>query len=216
MKKIIISIILMLALLMSFVACDNGDSNGTPSNGNTTPPVTQPSDPEKTVYDVLNDFTKQSYKKIQLDITTLTGDIELKANYALTANKVDYSIEQLNLLPSDGNLDNISPDYKTTIQGAATIENGKVTKLDDEAVNLPEYDELKGAFDFKESYFKNVQVENGKFIADVANATAFIGTNKSISDMKIVVEYNDTTFQKVTITYKTSNSAVTTVYVFES
>jgi len=206
----------MLALLMSFVACGKGDSNGTPSNEDTTPPVTQPSEPEKTVYDELNGFIKQSYKKIQLDITTLTGDVELKANYALTANKVDYSIEQLNLLPSDGNLDNVSPDYKTTIQGSATIENGKVTSFDGEAANLPEYDELKGAFDFKESYFKNIQTENGKFTADVANATAFIGTDKSISDMKIVVEYSDYAFQKITLTYQTSNSTVTTVYVFES
>ena len=212
MKKIIISIILMLALLMSFVACDKGDS----LNGDTTSPGTQSSEPEKTVYDVLNGLTNQSYKKIKLDITTLTGDIELKANYALSANKVDYSIEQLNFLPSDGNLENVSPDYKTTIQGSATIENGKVTKLDDEAVNLPEYDELKGAFDYKESYFKNIQTESGKFTADVVNASAFIGTDKSISDMKIIVEYNDTTFQKVTITYTTSNSSVTTVYGFES
>lgn len=216
MKKMLILIILMLALLVSFVACDDGDPNGTSSNGDTTPPNTQPSEPEKTVYDVLNDLTKQSYTKIQLDITTLTGDIELEANYALTANKVEYSIERLNLLPSDGNLNNISPNYKTTIQGTATIENGKVTKLDNEDVNLPEYDELKGDFDFKESYFKNIQTENGKFTADVVNASAFVGTNKTISDMKIVAEYSDAAFQKMTITYKTSNSTITLVYVFES
>jgi hypothetical protein len=212
MKKIIISVILMLALLMSFVACDKGDS----LNGDTTSPGTQSSEPDKTVYDVLNGFTNQSYKKIKLDITTLTGDIELNANYALSANKVDYSIEQLNFLPSDGNLENVSPDYKTTIQGSAIIENGKVTKLDDEAVNLPEYDELKGAFDFKESYFKNIQTESGKFTADVVNVSALIGTDKSISDMKIVAEYSDAAFQKMTITYKTSNSTITFVYVFES
>jgi len=204
MKKIIISVILMIALLMSFVACDKGNTDNEQSPEN-----------ETTVYDTLNKLSKQSYNKIKLNITTLTGDIELKANYTLTANKVDYSIEQLNFLPSDGNLENVSPDYKTTIQGSATIENGKVTKLDDEAVNLPEYDELKGAFDFKESYFKNIQTESGKFTADVVNVSAFIGTDKSISDMKIVVEYNDMTFQKVTITYTTSNSSVTTVYGFE-
>ena len=204
MKKIIISIILMLALLMSFVACDNGDS----SNRDDTSPATQSSEAEKTVYDVLNDLTTQSYKKIQLDITTLTGDIELKANYALTENKVEYSIEQLNLLPSDGDLNDVSPDYKTTIQGSATVENGKVTKLDDEAVNLPEYNELKGAFDFKESSFQNIQSENGRFAADVADVSAFVGVDKTISDMKIVVEYSDTAFQKITISYKTSNSTV--------
>ena len=216
MKKIIISIVLILALLMSFVACGDKDSNETPSDGDTTPPITQPSEPQKTVYDVLNGFTKQSYKKIQLDITTLTDDIELEANYTLTEKKVEYSIEQLNLLPSDGNLNNISPNYKTTIQGNAIIENGKVTKLDDKSVNLPEYDELKGAFDFKESYFKNIQVDNGKFAADVVDASDFMDIDKTIGDMKIIVEYNDTAFKKISLSYKTSNSAVTTVYVFES
>lgn len=216
MKRIIISVVLILALLMSFVACDNKDSNETPSDGDTTPSATQPSEPQKTVYDVLNGLTKQNYKKIQLDITTLTGDIELEANYTLMANKVEYSIEQLNLLPSDGNLNNISPNYKTTIQGSAIIENGKVTKLDDKAVNLPEYDELKGAFDFKESSFKNIQSENGTFAADVVDASDFMGTDKTISDMKIIVEYNETAFQKITLSYKTSTSNVTTVYMFES
>ncbi len=199
MKKIVLSIILMLALLMSFVACDKGYSN----------------EPKKTVYDVLNTLTTQNYKKIQLDITTLTGDIKLKANYVLTENKVEYSVEQLTLLPSDGNITGVSSDYKTSIQGSATVENGKVTKLDDEAVNLPEYDELKGAFNFKESFFKNVQIENGKFAADVVNVPAFMGVEKVISDMNIVVKYNDAAFQKVTVTYKTSNSTITLVYVFE-
>ena len=205
MKKIIISIILMLALLMSFVACDKGNTDNEQSLEN-----------ETTVYDTLNKLSKQSYNKIKLNITTLTGDIELKADYALTASKVEYSIEQLNLLPSDGNLGGVSSNYKTTNQGSATVENGKVTKLDDEAINLPEYDELKGAFDFKESYFKNIQTESGKFTADVVNVSAFIGTDKSISDMKIAAEYSDAAFQKMTITYKTSKSTITFVYVFES
>lgn len=205
----------MLALLMSFVACDNGDSNEKPSNEGTTPPVTQPTEPKKTVYDVLNGLTKQNYKKIQLDITTLTGDIELNANYALTANKVEYSIEQLNLLPSDGNLNNASPDYKTPIQGTATIENGKVTNLDNEVVNLPEYTELKGAFDFKESYFKNIQAENGKFSADVTSVAGFLGNDRNLNDMKVVIEYNSTALESIYITYTTQNSNVTTVYSFE-
>jgi hypothetical protein len=76
--------------------------------------------------------------------------------------------------------------------------------------------ELKGAFDFEESSFKNIQIENGKFAADVVNTSAFIGADKAISDMKIVAEYSDAAFQKMTITYKTSNSTITLVYVFES
>ena len=75
---------------------------------------------------------------------------------------------------------------------------------------------MKGAFDFKESSFQNIQSENGRFAADVADVSAFVGVDKTISDMKIVVEYSDTAFQKITISYKTSNSTVMTVYVFES
>lgn len=178
----------MLALLMSFVACDKEK----PDNA-------QSSVQETTVYDTLNELSRKYYSKIQLNISTLTGDIELGAEYVLAANKVEYSIEQLNLLPSDGDIDNISPNYKTTIQGLATIENGKVTKMDDKAVNIPPYDELKGSFDFKDSCFKNVQIDEGRFSADVVNASAFIGIDEAIGDMKVIVNYSDSAFQKITI-----------------
>lgn len=199
MKKMIISTVLVFALLIGFAACSKGDEPGA----------------KKTVYDTLNALSEQSYSKIQLNITSLTGDIELKANYVLTANNVTYSIEQLNLLVPDGDLSDTSSDYKTTIQGTATVENGKVIKLDGETVDLPEYDELKGAFDFKESYFKNVQVENGKFSADVVSATAFLGTNQNLSNVKLIVAYQESGFEKITITYQTANSTVTVEYKFE-
>lgn len=214
MKKLVISIILVLALLMSFASCSSGNE-GDLSNSESTSQQLQPPNSEETVYDMLNKLSKQAYNKIQLNITTFTGDIELEASYTLTANNITYSIEQLNLLPSDGDLSNTSPSYKTTIQGSAEIENGKVTKLDDVAVNLPEYDELKGAFDFKESYFKNVQVENGTFSADVIAVSSFLGADQNLSEMKIVVGYSASVLTTISITYQTSNSTVTAVYGFE-
>lgn len=216
MKKIIIALILMLALLMSFVACSDGNTNeNSNTEGSSQQTTPQPPYPEKTVYDTLNELSKQNYSKILLNITTLTGDIELGANYVLKATNITYSIEQLNLLPTDGDLSNTSSNYKSTIQGTATVENGKVTKLDNVEVDIPEYDELKGAFEFKDSYFKNIQKENGKFSADVISVAEFLGNNRDISNMKVIVEYNSSAFQKITITYKTTNSTVTTVYEFE-
>ncbi len=240
MKKILVSVILILALLVNVSAC--GKKKNTTGAVSTTRPSTQAvqtqapvkttnpvqttvpvvttqstqkPDTEKTVYDVLNGLTKQNYGKIKLNITTVTGDIRLNAQYVLTSGDVSYSVEQLNLLPTDGNFANISPEYKTTLKGTALIENGKITKIDGDAVNIPEYDELKGAFDFKESYFADVKISNGEFSADVTSVSKFIGTDKNISGLKIEVEYNDSAFEKITLTYKTANSTVTTVYEFQ-
>ena len=199
MKKIIISIFLILAILVTFVACDDKSDEPGP----------------KTTYDILNELASQSYSKVKLNISSVTGDIELKASYTLTGSEVSYSVEQLSLLPSDGNMENVSSDYKVTLSGTAVIENGKVIKLDGEAVSIPSYDELKGAFKFRESNFKNVQTENGKLKAEVISSSEFLGIDRTISNMKITVEYSDLALQKITITYNTVNSAVTTTYEFE-
>ena len=215
MKKLILSIFLILAILMTFVACDDKGSNqnnGTESDSEQTTPT-----PEavKTTYDILNELATQNYSKVKLDISTVTGEVELKASYTLTGSEVSYSVEQLNFLPSDGNIENVSPDYKVILSGSATVENGKITKIDGEAVSIPSYDELKGAFNFAESNFKNVQIENGKITADVVSSSEFLGIDRTINSMKITVEYTDSALQKITITYNTINSAVTTVYEFE-
>ena len=215
MKKIIISILLILAILATFVACDDKGNNQNNKNGTDTEQTTPNPEVVKTTYDILNELATQSYSKVKLDISTVTGDVELKASYTLTGLEVSYSVEQLNLLPSDGNIENVSPDYKVTLSGSATVENGKITKIDDEAISIPSYDELKGAFNFTESNFKNIQIENGKITADVVSSSEFFGTNKTINNMKITVEYTDSALQKITITYNTINSAVTTVYEFE-
>lgn len=215
MKKIIISILLILAILATFVACDDKGNNQNNGNGTDTEQTTPNPEVVKTTYDILNELATQPYSKVKLDIFTVTGDVELKASYTLTGSEVSYSVEQLNLLPSDGNIENVSPDYKVTLSGSATVENGKITKVDGEAVSIPSYDELKGSFKFKESNFKNIQIENGKITADVVSSSEFFGTNKTINNMKITVEYTDSALQKITITYNTINSAVTTVYEFE-
>jgi len=77
----------------------------------TTQTTQKPQNPDtdKTVYEVLQNLSKQNYGKIKLNITTLTGDIQLNAEYILTNSNVSYAVEQLNMLPTDGKLDNLSP-----------------------------------------------------------------------------------------------------------
>ena len=206
----------MLAIVISVVSCNKKDPTPpevtTPDSQQTTEGNTQEN--PKTIWETLQELSQQKHSKVKLYIKTVTGDIELNANYTLTNTNVTYSVEQLNLLPPDGDLTNVSQNYKTTLSGTATIKNGKVDKFDGEVVNIPLYDELKGTFNFKESNFKNIKMENGKLIADVTSVSDFMGTSKNLSNMKIVVTYNDTALQKLEITYNTTNSTVTTVYEF--
>ena len=225
MKKII-SIALIFALLMCFASCGGGKDTTTTARPNDTTTIkpddtttTVPNEPDpppsETVYDVLNRLSKEKYQKVKLNITTVTEDITLKANYVLTASLVEYSIEQLNKLPVDGNFDGMSPNHKVTLTGTATIENGKVTKLDGAYVTLPNYDELKGSFNFGEDNFTGITTQSGKFTASVKSPSKLLGTEKNLTDMKITVEYSSTALKKITLSYKTSDSPVTTVYEFE-
>ncbi len=221
MKKILLSIVLLLAVIVSVASCnfstltppaETTPAETTPDSQQTTGGNTQ--ETPKTVWETLQELSQQRYSKVKLNIKTVTGDIELNASYTLTNSNVTYSIEQLNLLPPDGYLTNVSPDYKVTLSGTAIIKNGTVEKIDGESVTIPSYDELKGAFNFKESNFKNVKTEKGKLTADVSSVSSFMGASQSLSNMKIVVTYSDTALQKLEITYNTTNSMVTTVYEF--
>ncbi len=224
MKKIILSIlsmILIFVLLGCLIACDgaandnkNGQNDQTEQNADNEKNEENEENEEKTPCELLNELSNQSYKKVKLNITTTTNSFELKASYVLTDVSVEYSVEQLNLLPVDGNLENASPNDKKTVSGTATVENGKITKVDHEDVTIPSYTELKGGFDFREAYFKNAQADNGKFTADVVLVSDFLGTEKTVNDMKLVVEYDSSAIQKMTMTYQTANATVSTVYEF--
>lgn len=202
MKKIILSFVLIFSLLMSFAACNSGGSKDDPT-------------PEETVYNTLDRLAKNNYSEIKITTSVKTGDIELTANYILTDTNVTYSVEQMSMLPTDGVLDNVSAADKIVLSGTATVKDGAVLTLDGASVNLPAYDELKGAFNFKEDYFSNVKEEGGKFSADVSAPADFLGTAKLLSNLKIEVEYNSNAITKLTLVYTTANSAVTTVYLFK-
>ena len=216
MRKTLLSIVLLLTVIVSIASCS--DPNNTPPVKTTTPSQQTTGDSieekPKTVWETLQELSQKQYEKVKLDIKTVTGDIELNASYTLTNSNVTYSVEQLNLLPPDGDLTNVSPNCKVTLSGTATIKNGKIEKIDGETVTLPSYNELKGAFNFKQSNFRNVKTEKGKLTADVSSISGFMGISQNLNNMRIVVTYSDTALQKLEITYKTTNSTVTTIYEF--
>ena len=213
MKKIIILLITVAMLLMCMTAC-SGFFNPEP-----TPTPTPPDDSNplvtQNVYDLLNDLADRDYSNIKIDITVTTGFAKLYSNYVLTQSNVVYSIERLNLLPSDGNITDLSSNYKMTVTGYALIENGQVIELDgNKDVDLPSYDELKGNFNFDESNFKNAVVGTNSLQADVVSPSQFYGADVDMSNLKVKVEYTETALTKITISYNTTNASVQTVYVY--
>ena len=202
MKRILLSIVLIIAMLICTASCNKSNS---------TSPIPETSE---NVWETLQKLSQKQYDEVKLDIQTVTDDIVLNASYILANSHVTYSIEQLNLLPSNGDLTNALPEYKTTFSGLAIIKDGKVDKIDGDVVDIPSYDELVGNFNFQESNFKNIEIEEGKLTAEVASVFGFIGTHKNVSNMKIVITYSDIALQKMEITYNTINSMVTTVYEF--
>ena len=202
MKKII-TMLIMLSIVLTFLSACSGDD--TSSSGNDT---------NQTICEQLDVFADKSYKSVNLCVVTTTKDDKLQANYVLTQDSVSYSVENLNTLPTNGDLTGISPEYKSTYEGTAKIVGGKITELDGDDVSLPSYDELKGNFNFDESNLTNVVVQGNKLTADAISPASFLGSMVDAQDVKIEVEYTASSLSKVTITYQTAKSTVLIRYEF--
>ena len=207
MKKIITSMILLLVLLICMTAC-SGLKDNKPTSG-------EDSTVEQTVYEQLDALTDVHYKKVKVRVVTDTDNVQLFAEYVLTQYNVQYSIEQLNKLPPNGDITGISPEYKSTITGTASVDNGEMIILDGVEVTLPTYDALKGDFNFDENNLKNVIIEDNVLKAEVVSSSTFYGSEVNVENMKITVEYTQTAFSKIIITYQTAYSSVKTTYEFE-
>ena len=209
MKKIILLITASI-LLVCMTACAGSQNSGNASGGSN-------SSTPKTVYDLLDDLADKEYSSIKTDIVTTTDFAELSCNYVLTQGFVTYSVEKLNLLSLDGNITDLSSDYKTTVSGYAQIKNGQVVEFDgDKDVEFPSYNEIKGNFNFDKSNFKNVVEGNNSFEADVIFPSKFYGADVDMSNLKVKVDYTETSLIEITISYSTTNATVVTVYAFEN
>ena len=214
MKKTIITLTILALLLMCMTACTSidigGDTGISSSNGGGSNVTNKP-----TIYDTLAEMVNKDYSKIEIDVVTTTTFAELNSSYILTQDNVAYTIEKLNLLPSDGNVTDLPSNYKTKVTGYALIQNGQIVEFDGgNDVTIPSYNELKGNFNFDEDNFKNVIVKNDSFKADVVSPARFYGANVNISNLKVEVEHDGTQIRQITIFYILSNAIVETQYKF--
>ena len=203
MMKKIIALMLSVVLLMCMVSCIKKDED--------TPVVPT----EKTVYEKLGELAAKNYQQIKLSIITVkNSDVELAAIYTLTEQSVSYTVEQLNKLPTDGNLAGVSPDFKSVYTGSAKIVGGEVTELDGSPVTVPSYDELKGNFNFDADNFEGVSESENMFSASVKSPSDFYGAEVEAVNMKVKVQFTESALTKITITYHLNGAKVTTTYEF--
>ena len=216
MKRLIIIFVALSMLLMCMTAC-SGSGDPEPKPDPKPDPIPGGSDTSETqsVYDLLRELSEVDHSNIKINIEVATDFVTLCSSYELMENIVFYSIDKLNSLPSDGDLTDMPSSPKTTVEGYALIENGQVVELDgDGNIDIPSYSELRGSFNFNESNFTNVISADGYFEADVISPSSFFGTYVDMSNLKIEVEYTETSLTKATISYNTTNATVQTVYEF--
>lgn len=202
MKKILFCLILLPSLLICLTSC-SGESS--------TPNV---DDPVQKACNTINELLSLKYNEIWIDVYTQNDNVTLNSKFTVKDKVINYSIEKLSQLPTDGNIDSASPEYITKVSGTANIENGKVVFVNNETVELPQYSELSGRFNFAKNNLENVKINDGSFSATVKNSTLFYGSNVNVKNMSVFVNYNSSTINEIRISYNTENSHVTLNYYF--
>lgn len=164
-------------------------------------------------YDALNTMLKADYSQIALTVTnTYDEDTSLKSEYTITYSDtqitVKYSVEKF----VEISLDNPSAEVKTTLTGVAIIKDGDITFTGDDAGITA--DIAYPGLTFKKSYFKNAQYADMYLIADVTNASAFLGSQLKCTDMKVKAIFLDV-FHEIQISYVSEiGSKVEYAYTF--
>ena len=214
MRKIL-AILLLLVISAGIVACQKPDTDADitdpPASENGTDDKTE----EKTALEKVEEMLKLEYKKTTVNITTVTFGFELTSKYEISEDSVSYYVERLNLLPEDASLSSSDPSYKSTVKGDADIVNGKIVKLDENDVTLPELSELNGEFNLDADNLENVTEEAGRILADVKSAKNFLNKETEAKNMKIEVIFTESEIQSITLKYDLNDSAVQTRYTFE-
>lgn len=205
MKKIIYVFILIFSLVITMTSCfDKDKGKSDPDLGND----------DKKELEIIEALLEKEYENVELIVTTKTDGAELKAVYTITKDSVEYYVENLALIPTDGDFSAISENGLVVLQGTATVENGIITGIDGDSVTLPSYTTLVGAFEIDGANLKNVSIGNGVLEADVTVLSDLLNVSVSANQAHLKIEYGQTSVKKLTITYKTDLSDVTTVYEF--
>lgn len=197
MKRIIISLILICALMFCLPACTVVPTN---------PAV------DAATYALLNNLLPENSNRynIGIYITCANGD-RIGESYTATTvdgvRTVEYFIERINSISMDGDTIELPDGYKSVSYGTYDAQTSARAAYD-----MPK-------FNFSPEAFENATLSTDMvvltFKADVISTEAFMGVDLQATDISVAVKYNSTTIEQVTLSYKTENgNTVSVIYTF--
>ena len=138
-------------------------------------------------YDELNAMLAKDYSQIVLTVENTYGTDTLESvytiNYTNGGMTVEYSVERFAELSLG-----TAAQLKTTVTGEAKIEGDEITYIDGEKVDLTAVIQ-SGGINFKKEYFKNAELTDMTFDADVKNPQGFIGSEITCTNMTVSATY---------------------------
>lgn len=206
MKKILTSIILLLAIALSLTSCDFIEEKfGDP------------------VYRQLNSLIVEEHKDYSISISlTDKNSHTLHETYTATTAEngnttINYVVERLNKFDVTDGIVTAPNSYKKVYTGYAVVNGENLLDFGGDSINI-DFNFTKVVipdFNFSKKAVANAIVADGKLTADVISQDEFLGFELTDSEMTLEVVFDETAIQAITLTYKTaSESDAVVVYTF--
>lgn len=187
MKKIIIALLLIFAMLICLPSC----------NDNTTKDNTL-----ETLNGLTRNFVTNKAYTIEVVVENASGDKiteEYSITYAYGRRSVEYKIEKINAFIVDGDTITAPEEYITVSTGTYDREESANTRYD-----LP-------TFTFSDETVKDYGAKDGIMTGKVADLEAFMGSTVKATDATVEVHYNESNIGRITVSYKTESGNTTTI-----
>lgn len=172
------------------------------------------------VYATLDALVAKEHANVTVNVTTAKQGHTLKDKYVISASDgqstITYTIEELNTF--DLASGSVPENYKTVKTGVAKVKDGKVTEINGDETSV-EFEKIgANEFVFKQEYFSNaVETTDGNgndiFRADITDTAAFMQSKEVRNEAKIVVKYNKTTAELMSIELSYSTRSATSVQI---
>ena len=221
MKKLLI-LVLICSMLMLATSCQLYDYIAQLPSGDNGPTV----NPDGTItyvdmtaadYDEINKLMDKIGENVTVKVVSNNRGAVLSAEYVITADSVSYTVEQLNMLPEDADINKLPESMTTTYSGEAhRNEAGELIDDSGEAVVLPEGEVMAGSINFSEDNIREGKRSPYGFEGEVVSVSKLLGVKMDVESMHVKVDYSEDAIVRIVLTYVKDKATVTVTYEFSN
>lgn len=219
--KRLLTILLIISMLLLTTSCEVYDFIMQLPSGDNGPTV----NPDGTItyvdmtaadYDEINKLMDKTGDNVTVKVTSNNRGAILNAEYVITADTVRYTVDQLNKLPEDADINKLPGAMSSSYSGEARInENGEIVS-DGEQIALPEGEVMSGKLNFNEDNFRNGKRSPTGFEGEVISVSSLMGVKMNVDSMTVKVDYDETAISRIILTYVKDKATVTVTYEFSN